>query len=380
MIPKHPYLIDTTLRDGEQAPGVVFNHHEKLNIASLLDRLGIDELETGTPAIGKAERTTIADIAASGFRFKTSSWCRARIDDITDASYCGTERVNISFPTSEIQLQAIHKDRNWIRTHLPVLIKVALNHFEGITIGAQDASRTDTDFLSEFIGLAGYYGANRVRLADTVGIQSPMDVINMIEPLRKKYPEIELEYHGHNDFGMASANSFTALQCGADAISATINGIGERAGNAVLEEIVAALSIKNTDTNYYTPVIAELSEYVAIASGIEQSEYKPVTGNMAFRHESGIHVSGLLRDRETYQIIPARQVGKREAFIFGKHSGRAGIVDILKQNNIPIDPVIIDHLQNIIKQTAIEQKKSMKPHEIIALCHSLIYRNNTTAL
>ncbi len=376
----NPYLIDTTLRDGEQAPGVVFSHQEKLNIASLLDQLAIDEVEAGTPAIGKEEKATIAVIANTGFHFKTSSWCRARVVDILDAACCRTDRVNISFPTSMIQLQAIHKDRNWIRNQIPVLMKIALDHFEGVTLGAQDASRTDMNFLNEFISMAGYFGATRVRLADTVGIQSPLDVMNMINPLRKQHPEMELEFHGHNDLGMASANSFTALQCGADVISATINGIGERAGNAVLEELIAALYIKNTGTSYYTPVIAELSEYVATASGIVLPENKPVTGNMAFRHESGIHVSALLHDRETYQIIPARQVGKKEEIIFGKHSGRAGIEDILKQNNIPIDPGTIEHLQNIIRQTAIEQKRNMQCHEIIALCQSLTCKSNTTAL
>lgn len=372
MKPGYPYLIDTTLRDGEQAPGVAFNHGEKLEIASLLDELGIDEVEAGTPAIDMSEHAVIKDIATAGFRFKTSSWCRARVDDVLEASQTKTDRINISFPTSEVQLHALDKDRNWIRNQLPALTKIALTHFEGVTIGAQDASRTDIYFLTEFIGLAKFAGANRIRLADTVGIQSPMDVIAMISFLRKKYPDIELEFHGHNDLGMATANSITALHCGADAVSATINGIGERAGNAFLEEVIAAMRIKYKNTQYNMAVIVNLSDYVANASGIHPSENKPVTGNMAFRHESGIHVSSFLRDRKTYQVLAGQQVGKNDEIIFGKHSGRSGIEHILTENNIPIVPETIDQVQKIIKQMAIDQKKCTKPREIIGIYYSLL--------
>jgi homocitrate synthase NifV len=371
MRPENPYIIDTTLRDGEQAPGVVFTHHEKLNIASMLDDLRVDEVEAGTPAIGRAEIEVIRDIATAGFQFKTSSWCRARVDDVLEASQTKTDRINISFPTSEVQLNAIHKDRNWIRNQLSVLTEAALSHFEGITIGAQDASRTNINFLIEFIGLARFAGADRVRLADTVGIQSPPDVMNMVCHLRKKYTDIALEFHGHNDLGMATANSFTALHSGADAISATINGVGERAGNAVLEEIMAALAIKNNNTNYCNPVINKLSEYVAKTSGILQPENKPVTGSMAYRHESGIHVSSLLRNRETYQIMPAHKLGKTDEIAFGKHSGKSGIVHFLNQKKLPFDMVIIDNLQHAIKKIAMEQKKCLKPYDIIALYHAL---------
>ena len=232
-----PYLIDSTLRDGEQAPGVVFHLEEKLKIASLLDQAKIPEVEVGTPAMGKDEVAEIKAIVQAGFKFKTLSWCRATKEDIDAAAMAGTSGVNISFPVSDIHLFAMGKTQGWVLHTMREMVAYAADKFEYVAIGAQDASRAEFHFLSDFIGEAIWLKASRVRIADTVGILNPITTARLFRKIRKYFPHISLEFHGHNDLGMATANTFTALSAGANCASVTVNGIGERAGNAALKKL-----------------------------------------------------------------------------------------------------------------------------------------------
>ena len=248
----HTYLIDTTLRDGEQAPGVVFSGLEKMRIAEMLHELGIDEVEAGTPAIGSEEREVIKRIANAGFRFKTSCWCRANIKDILEAAKLQTQSINISLPVSDIQIDTLGKSRGWVLKQLKETVALAVQYFPHVTMGAQDGSRADIDFLNEFIFYSSEAGAKRIRISDTVGIADPLQIAELFKAVAKQFPEIAFEFHGHNDLGMATANSVAAIKGGASCISATINGLGERAGNAVLEEVVAWLTINQTKQEYNT--------------------------------------------------------------------------------------------------------------------------------
>ncbi len=366
---RKPYLIDTTLRDGEQAPGVVFHLDEKLHIAALLDQAKVPEVEVGTPAIGKQEVKDIKAIVNTGFKFKTLAWCRATKEDIDAAAAAGTQGVNISFPVSDIHLLAMGKDHSWVINTMREMVTYASSKFEYVAIGAQDASRAEFHFLSDFIGEAIWLKAKRVRIADTVGILNPITTGRLFRKIRKYFPNVLLEFHGHNDLGMATANTFVALNSGADCASVTVNGMGERAGNAALEEIVMALEISSTSYHgINTSVLGELSHYVSQASGIPLATNKPITGGKALSHETGIHTNILLKNRETYQIIKASRIGLTEQdFVFGKHSGKTALISFLNQNDIRL--ACDDYLSILerIKVNANHLKRELSGQEVLSL-------------
>jgi homocitrate synthase NifV len=362
-------LIDTTLRDGEQAPGVVFLLKEKLAICDLLDKAGIPEVEIGTPAIGKREIHDLKAIVQQGFRFKTLSWCRGKISDIDAAEKIGSNGVHISFPVSEIHLVALEKTRSWVMDSLKEQINYSRDRFEYVTVGAQDASRCDFNFLNEFIDAAQSLGVFRVRIADTVGILNPFTTFQLFRKIRRKHPSIGLEFHGHNDLGMATANTITALKAGADFASVTVNGIGERAGNAALEEVVMALKIsEKNDLKLHTQYLSHLSQLVSKASGKPINDFKPVTGNMVLKHESGIHTKSLLKNRETYQIIKASDIGCEESeFVFGKHSGSASVKAFFLKNQTTLTDRQCIRILEIVKERSHLLKRSLSTNELLMI-------------
>lgn len=363
--PNGIYLIDTTLRDGEQAPGVVFSLSEKMEIAGRLDKIGIPELEIGTPSMGRTEQNDIRCLNNSGFSFKSTCWVRAVKSDLEAAQKCSSKRVNISFPVSDIQLNAIGKTKNWVMENLPEILKMASGQFEFVAIGAQDASRADLISLKEFISAAIFYGAKRVRIADTVGILNPFSTSTLFSELCRVFPKTDFEFHGHNDLGLAAANHLTAMAYGASAVSLTVNGLGERAGNAALEEIVFALKYSfGMDTGFDGVKLAELSEYVAQVSGRKLPESKPVTGRMAFSHESGIHCRSLKTDPLSYQPFNPEMAGRETLFVFGKHSGKSALGEFLESRNILLSSAEITGLISKIKSVSGQLKRNLSIGEI----------------
>lgn len=363
-----PYLIDTTLRDGEQAPGVVFDMAEKLQIAELLDRAGIPEVELGTPAIGKQDIAEMKELIGEGYQFKTLSWCRATKSDIDAAFQTGTYGVNISFPVSEIHLQTMGKNHKWAFNTMHELVDYAASKFAFVAIGAQDASRAEFPFLIDFIGEAFSLGVKRVRIADTVGLLNPISTAALFQNILKFYPEKLFEFHGHNDLGMATANTLVALASGAKAASLTVNGLGERAGNAALEEVVMALELSfSINHGIDTTVLHELSEVVSRASGLSIPSNKPVTGDKVLCHESGIHTSSLLQNRDTYQIIKASQIGLTEKeFIFGKHSGKRALSSFLDKRGVLLSYQKLEQILSVIKAEACMLKRGLSGDEVLA--------------
>jgi homocitrate synthase NifV len=362
-----PYIIDTTLRDGEQAPGVVFNLKEKLRIAELLDKALIPEVELGTPAMGKQEINDMKTIAREGFKFKTLAWCRATKSDIDCAVKSGTNGINLSFPVSDIHQIAMGKDHKWVIKTLYEMYHYASSKFEYVAIGAQDASRADFLFLSDFIGEALSLGAARVRIADTVGILNPITTSRLFQKITTYYPKGVFEFHGHNDLGMATANTLVALSSGASSASLTVNGLGERAGNAALEEVVMALELScGVKHNINTSVFGELSQIVSQFSGYSLPANKPVTGDKVLCHESGIHTSFLIKNRLTYQIINAAQIGVTEkGFIFGKHSGKTALNSFLNKHNIQLSSECVENLLTKIKSKATLLKRGFTGEEVL---------------
>jgi homocitrate synthase NifV len=325
-------MIDTTLRDGEQAPGVAFSVDQKVEIARLLDQLGVDEVEAGTPVIGKEEQEAIGIIARAGFSFLTSCWCRARTDDILQAATLGTQSVNISLPVSDIQISSLGKSRDWVMKELKLVVRLAAGHFPRLTMGAQDASRADPDFLREFIFSAEEAGATRIRISDTVGMLDPFGTVDLISPLVNLFPGVEFEFHGHNDLGLATANALAALHAGAHAISATVNGIGERAGNSSLEEVIANLMYRCGESRFKSPVFGFLSSEVSRFSRTAIPVNKPVVGSNAFRHESGIHTTAIRKSPASYQLLDPEAFGAGSiSYSQGKHSSHKRPCHLVKQ-------------------------------------------------
>jgi len=364
-----PYFIDTTLRDGEQAPGVVFSLKEKIRIAALLDGAGVPELEVGTPAMGEAEIRDIHTISTMGFGFKTLAWCRANKHDIRMASLSGTSGVHISFPVSEILMKAMGKDKAWVIAQLQELISFAAPLFQYVTIGAQDASRAEVDFLKEFVSAAVCFGASRVRLADTVGILNPLSTNLMVSSIRSIEKDFPLEFHAHNDLGMATANTLAAYMAGASCLSTTVNGLGERAGNAPMEEVALALELSaGIHSTLLTEGFSELCAYVSKVSERPIGADKPITGNLVLTHESGIHTGCLLKDRNTYQLIPASRVGRDEQeFMIGKHSGKSTLLHFFAEAHLPVTGDVCAIILDRVKDRAENLKRSLTKEELYSI-------------
>lgn len=329
-------IIDTTLRDGEQAPGVCFPPDIKVEILKMLYDAGIRDFEIGTPAIGLDEQEAIRRMLALNLDANLSVWCRANIDDLTLAANLGVRQVNLSLPVSDIQLKAIGKDRNWVFAQLKTCLEFASDNFDFVTVGAQDASRADKCMLKDYINFAiSSPVVKRIRIADTVGILNPFTVQDLVGKMVEEFPSTEFEFHGHNDLGMATANTLAAIVAGATAVSCTVNGLGERSGNAPLEEVIMALEYSwSTTLSIEKPKLQYVCDLIASLSKRKTPLSKPFSGEMCFTHESGIHTRSLLVDPLAYQPFHPEEIGREMKFIFGKHSGSAAIKALLDEKKL----------------------------------------------
>ncbi|THB79611.1 MAG: hypothetical protein D3926_10405 [Desulfobacteraceae bacterium] len=378
MKPRNPYnletnprtntvrIIDTTLRDGEQAPGVVFSTAEKLKIASLLAETGVDEIEAGIPAMGQSICSQIKQIAALKLPCTLTAWCRATAEDIETAATCGVPGVHISFPTSSILLTTFDKDEAWVIQGLECLVGLAKQRFDQVSVGAQDATRTRLSFLKQFTVLAHELGVHSVRIADTVGLATPSSVMDTVKSLTRFVPGSVLEFHGHNDLGMATGNAVSAAESGAGSLSVTVNGLGERAGNTALEEVCMALFELGSHKSRINPSrFLRLSKLVARASGRTLPDTKPVVGKDVFRHESGIHCAGLLENPSAYQAIDSAALGAGPPqIVAGYHSGKAGLRHILSKQGICITDREAARLLHLVRNQAGVEKRSLSPCDL----------------
>ena len=326
-------IVDTTLRDGEQTPGVAFSAVQKRRIASQLSGMGVGELEIGTPAMGSGEQAAIRSVVRLGLPCRLTAWCRARQDDIDAARQCEVDAVHLSIPSSDIHLNALGKDRDWALSRIGRLVVQARQWCDFVSVGAMDASRAEPGFLIECARLARNAGASRFRLADTVGIWSPTQVYRLVSRIHAAVVQdgFILGFHGHNDLGMATANTLSAVMAGAASVDVTVNGLGERAGNAALEEVVMALlHTQSMAVGIDTRSLRKMAILIAECSGIPIAPLKPIVGAHAFRHESGIHVRGLLADRRTFEPFAPEMVGvPGREIVLGKHSGSTAIKYVL---------------------------------------------------
>jgi homocitrate synthase NifV len=367
------YIVDTTLRDGEQTAGVVFSNEEKIRIARYLDKIGIDQIEVGIPVMGGDEKKCITEIAHMGLKPSIMAWNRAVIADIKESLECGVDAVAISISTSDIHIEhKLQTTREKVLRMMSDAVKFAKDNNLYISVNAEDASRSDLDFLTEFALIAKHAGANRLRFCDTVGTLNPLTTFRYIKTLHDAVG-LEIEMHTHNDFGMATANSLSGVYAGAKYVGVTINGLGERAGNSCLQEVIMGLKYQmNVDVAYNTTIFREVAQYVAVASGRELPVSKPIVGSNIFAHESGIHSDGILKNPLTYEAFKPEEVGLERQIIIGKHSGTASIRSKFKEYLIELPDDDAKEILTRVRQMSIDKKRSLFDKEVVYIYEEIM--------
>ena len=338
-------FLDTTLRDGEQAPGVSLTPDEKAHIARKLDDAAIDVIEAGSACTGPGERETIKRVADLDVDATVTSFCRGIRNDIDLAIDCGVDGINLVVPASDKHItQKVGTSHEENVESTAELVEYAKDHGLWVEVIGEDGSRADLDYLEELMRASLDAGADRVCYADTVGHATPDRTLACVSRLAELGPT---STHTHDDLGLAVTNALVSVAAGADLVHGTINGIGERAGNVALEEVAIALDHGYGVETMNLPEVYDLAQLIANRTGIPLAPNKAVVGENAFTHESGIHTDGTLKDDSMYEPYPPEKVGRKRRLALGKHAGRAGVAAALDEHDVDVDD---DQLSEIVQR------------------------------
>lgn len=322
-------ICDVTLRDGEQTPGVVFTREEKISIAEKLDSIGVEVIEAGFPVVSQTEEATVKEIAHLGLNARICCLARSVAKDIDVALRCDVDFVSVFIATSDLHLKyKYHKTFAEAESCALDVLDYAKDHGLTVRFAAEDATRTDINVLKSIFKAAEEHGADYISIADTVGILNPATAFYLVKEI-KKAVKTRICIHCHNDLGMAVANTISAAEAGAYQLHTTVNGIGERAGNAALEELLLSLLVQYGVERYNLSQLVELSKLVEKYSGMPVPKTKPVVGKNAFAHESGIHVAAVLEEPRTYELFSPEMVGNKREIIIGKHTGTKALKGVV---------------------------------------------------
>ena len=371
-------IFDTTLRDGEQSPGATMTHAEKLEIAELLDDMGVDIIEAGFPIASEGDFRAVKEIAERSKQAVICGLARAQIPDIDRCweavRHAAQPRIHTFIGTSPLHRAIPNLTQDEMAERIHQTVSHARNLCDNVQWSPMDATRTEWDYLARVVEIAIKAGATTINIPDTVGYTAPVESADLIRRLIAEVPgaaDVVFATHCHNDLGMATANALAAVEGGARQIECTVNGLGERAGNTALEEVVMALRVRGDilpfDTRVDTKKIMHISRRVATVSGFPVQYNKAIVGKNAFAHESGIHQDGMLKNAETFEIMRPEDVGLAATnLVMGKHSGRAALRDKLRQLGVEVGDNQLKDIFVRFKELA-DRKKEVYDDDILAL-------------
>lgn len=360
-------ILDTTLREGEQPPGVVFSPDDKLEIARALDDFGIHWVSVGFPAVSEQERETARRIVRGGFGFKTAALCRLLPSDVDATADVGVDLISLFLGGSDSHLEdklGLTEDEALRR----IEAAVSRSHRHGAltAFGVEDFSRTPLPRLVRMLRTAVEAGADQITLPDTLGVLTPTAAGRIVRFLRALLDR-PVVLHFHDDLGLALGNTLAGLEAGAEVVHVTVNGVGERAGNTCLEELAVALHVKyGRDLGFHLDRLWDLCRTVHRLSGTEPPAHKAVTGEWAFTHEAGIHVAGVLANRECYQPYPPSLVGRHHEIVFGKHSGMRGIRALAERHELNVPDETLRAVLERVKSASEDRRDLVDEEEVLA--------------
>jgi len=384
-------IFDTTLRDGEQSPGASMTEAQKLEIAEALDRMGVDVIEAGFPVSSPVQFEAVKKIGqvVKNARVVGLARCTTKdIDAVRDSlKDCPKKGIHVFIATSPLHMEfKLKKSKEEVKASMVEHLDYAKQFFDEIEFSPEDASRTEPDFLLEVIQLAIDHGATTINFPDTVGYSMPEEIGKTIKMVVDNTPkiasgEVVLSVHCHNDLGLACANSLSAVQNGASQVEVTLNGIGERAGNCAMEELVMSMYVRKdvyeVETNIKTEMLYPTSKLLQNITGLMIARNKPVFGDNAFAHESGIHQHGVLSNSETYEIMKPETIGRgRESLAMGRHSGKHALKDKLAGFNVSLNDEQFNQVFERFTEVA-DKKKEVYDDDLLIIIASVLNTVNT---
>jgi len=379
-MPERVKILDTTLRDGEQTPNVALSSEDKVKIAQALDELGVDIIEAGFPINSEGEADAVSRIAGAGLKAEICALCRASPGDIDAALACDVDSVHIFLATSKTHLEKKLKiTQEEARDKAVAAVQYAKDHGLIAEFSCEDGTRTELAFLDVVHKAIQEVGVDRIDIADTVGVMTPTAMTQFVAEIKKSV-KVPLAVHCHDDFGMSVANSLAGVLGGAEEVHCTINGLGERAGNAALEEVVMGLqAFYNVRTNINTRKMAFVSRLVSQLTGVAVQPNKAIVGENAFSHEAGIHVHGVMSECSTYEPMRPEIVGKERKFVIGKHSGVHSVDNKLREYGLELDKDQMKEVVTRVKKWA-ESGKKLDDAELLAVAYDVMGQEAAPAI